>query len=351
MLLTWLTFFIVLSVLVLVHELGHFLAAKKGGITVEEFGLGYPPRLWSKKIKGVVYSLNAIPFGGFVKLYGEELEEKKTSKGAFWSKSKKVRTSVIVAGVLANLVLAITCFSLVYSISGIPTKTNQVKIVDLAQDSPAQISGLKKEDQILAVDEVEVKAMDDFTRLIREKKGQEIKLLISRNGSMLSFLITPRENPPAEEGPLGVIVTDIEIIKYPFWQMPFRGIIEGFKEAFGWTSLILSSLKKMAVDLLAQGKVPKDVAGPIGIFQITSGVAQEGILTVIQFIGVLSVNLMILNILPIPAMDGGRLLFILYEVISKRRPKPEVEHWINTIGLAFLLALLVLITINDLSRL
>ncbi|HUS60162.1 MAG TPA: M50 family metallopeptidase [Nevskiaceae bacterium] len=348
--LTVIVFLITLSVLVLVHELGHFLAAKKSGIKVEEFGFGYPPRLWGKKIGETVYSINWIPFGGFVKLYGEELAEEKRGKDTFWSKSKKVRTAVIVAGVLGNFLLAIICFSIVYSAVGIPIKTDQVKIVGIAQDSPAEKMGLKKNDIILAVDDKDLHDLKHFIALIEEKKETQVKLLIKREENNLLLFIMPRESPPEGQGSLGVVVSSIEMKKYPFWQMPFRGAVEGIKEAMGWGTLIFSSLAKMVVDLVGRGVVPKDVAGPVGIFQVTAGVAQQGILTILQFIGVLSVNLAVLNILPFPALDGGRLLFILYEVVTRKRPKPSIEHWVNAVGMAVLLSLIILVTVNDIQR-
>jgi regulator of sigma E protease len=150
---------------------------------------------------------------------------------------------------------------------------------------------------------------------------------------------------------LGVVVSDVEMKKFPFWQMPWRGTVEGFKEAFGWTALILSALKKMVVDLIIHGTIPKDVAGPVGIFQITGMVAKSGLLNILQFIGILSVNLAVINILPFPALDGGRLIFVVYEAITRRRPKPSFERWVNTAGMAFLLMLIILITINDVIRL
>lgn len=354
MFLTAITFFIVLSVLVLVHELGHFLVAKKAGIKVEEFGFGYPPRIFSKKIGETVYSVNWLFFGGFVRLYGEELGEGikgKDSKQAFWGKSKRARTLVITSGVLANFVLAVVVFSIVYSFSGIPFKTGRIKIAGLLPNSPAVQSGLKQEDIILKINDEKLKDVNDFIKLIDEKKGQEVILTIQRDSDVLILSITPRTSPPQGEGPLGVLVSDVEVRKYPFWQMPWRGTIEGFKEAFGWASLILGSLQKMVVDLVFHGMVPKDVAGPIGIFQITGVVAQSGLLNILQFMGILSVNLAVINILPLPALDGGRLVFIIYEAITRRKPKPYFEQWVNTAGMAFLLLLIVLITINDIGRL
>lgn len=350
MLLTTLTFLIILSVLVLVHEGGHFWAAKKAGIKVEEFGFGYPPKIASKKINGTTYSINAIPFGGFVRLYGEESHFAKASWDAFFTKSKKARAGVILAGVVANFILAIVCFAIVYSVSGIPTKTSQIKIIGVASDSPAITAGLKEDDVILTIDQVSIMTLADFTQKITDKKGQEIILTLKRENQIYSLAVTPRINPPENEGPLGVAITDMEMKKYPLWQMPFRGAIEGLKEAVGWGWLILNSMTMMVINLVAKGVVPKDVAGPIGIFQATSVVAKNGGLMVIQFMGVLSVNLAILNVLPIPAMDGGRLIFIAYEMIARRKPKAKTEQLINMIGIGLLVTLIILVTINDLRR-
>ncbi len=230
--------------------------------------------------------------------------------------------------------------------------------------------GLKEGDVVVRVDGQAINNLNYFTQLIREKKTQvaievvrekdnpcQEKVLGSvpgltfscDNGNLVLFVV-PRQNPPEGEGPLGVAVSDVEIVKYPFWQMPVRGAIEGFKEAFGWTVLIVSSLGKMIADLVVRGMVPKDVAGPVGIFQITGVVARTGILNVLQFIGVLSVNLAVINILPFPALDGGRLALVIYEVVTRRRPKPSFEQWINTAGMTLLLFLIVLVTLNDLTR-
>lgn len=382
MFLTLIVFFITLSTLVLVHELGHFLAAKKAGIKVEEFGLGYPPRIFGVKIGETVYSVNWVLFGGFVKLFGEELADQRRSKRgstlkrAFWAKSKKARTAVILAGVAANFLLAIFVFSVVYSFSGIPTKTDQVRIIGVVSNSPAEKTGLKENDIVLSVDGQELRELDDFIKLIDEKRGNQVGLMVVRekdnpclekvlgggpvieekqvgfscqNGNLVLW-ITPRESPPEGEGSLGVIISNIVMRHYPFWQMPFRGTIEGFKEAFAWTSLIINALGGMLVDLITQGVVPKDIAGPIGILQITNAVAQTGVLNILQFIGILSVNLAIINVLPFPALDGGRLIFVGYELVTRRRPKPIVEHWVNTVGMAFLIFLIVLVTANDLKR-
>lgn len=369
MLLTLITFLFVLSLLVLVHEGGHFLAAKKAGIKVEEFGLGYPPRVLGVNYRGTIYSLNAIPFGGFVRLLGEESFDAAQDKSAFGQKSKRARTMVIVAGVAANFLLAILAFSVIYIVSGIPTKTALVKIVGILPNSPAQQAGIKEGDIILAVDEKKIESLPEFTQLIKEKSDQQVRVTLARevanpcaekvfgggtgfscqDGHLILWL-TPRGSPPAGEGPLGVVVSDVEMKQYPFWQMPLRGLAEGAKETFGWVKLTLTGLGAMLNDLFRHGAVPKDMAGPVGILQISGLAAQSGFWAVLQLIGILSVNLAVLNILPFPALDGGRLVFIVYEAIFRRRPKASFESLVNTAGMALLMLLLLLVTVNDIGR-
>ena len=372
MLLTIIVFLFILSVLILAHELGHFLLAKRAGIRVEEFGLGYPPRILARKIGETIYSINWILFGGFVKLLGEELEEiqkVKEKEKSFWAKSKTARTSVIVAGVLANFILAIVCFSIVYSFIGIPTKTDQVKIVGLMENSPAAQAGLLEGDIVLSVNEIKVASMNRFIEIVEENKGQQVAIKVDREennpclepvlggmgfsceGDKLILFVIPREEPPEGEGALGIVISDVEMKKYPLWQMPFYGTIEGFKEAFAWTGLVIGGIGGMIGNLITKGQIPREIAGPVGILQITSGVARSGVLTILQFIGVLSVNLAVINILPFPALDGGKLIFIGYELITRKKPKPQIEHWVNFAGMAFLLFLVILVTVNDIARL
>lgn len=352
-LITLLVFILIMSVLVLAHELGHFLAAKRAGILVEEFGFGLPPRIWGKKIGETLYSLNAFPFGGFVKLYGEELSEP-ARKGfvdrAFFEKSFLNRLSVLLAGVLMNIFLAVVIFSVIYYLYGIPARTDQIMVVGLAENSPAAVAGLRVDDRIVAVDGEKVAGLENFIALAGEKAGQVIELTITREGSSLVVDLVPRENPPEGEGPLGVAISDVELKKYPWYQMPYLGAREGIRESLGWSKLILSSMGKMFSGIFA-GQVPKDLAGPIGVFQITGEAVKNGPLAVAKFLAIFSVNLAIFNILPFPALDGGRLVFLAYEFFTRKRADTKVEATVNTVGLVFLLSLMFLITINDILRL
>ena len=226
MLLTLVTFLVVLSILVLVHEGGHFLAAKRTGVKVEEFGLGYPPRLWAKKIGETEYSVNLLPLGGFVRLYCED-DLTTHAHRSFWAQSKKARASVILAGVLMNFFLAIFVFTVVYSVTGVPVKTAQVNIVGVIPGSPAEQAGLKTDQVIQSFDGVVIKNTDDFINLTKEKLGQQIILRVDDQ----EIKIIPRQETPAGEGPLGVIISQVEMKHYPFYQMLPLGVNEGFKEA------------------------------------------------------------------------------------------------------------------------
>lgn len=350
-----LIFLLVLSVLVLVHEFGHFIMARRAGILVEEFGFGLPPRLFGKKIGETIYSINWLPFGGFVRLHGEMDEEGITiKKRAFLYKSKLVRTSVIVAGVIMNFILALVAFSVVYSFSGIPRDTHQVKIVDVSADSPAQTAGVLVGDIVTKVNKTDVTNVDSFISLVNDQKGRqgtfEIQRDINGQKSVVDLKMTPRENPPQDQGALGVTITTTEIYFPPIWQRPFYGAYYGFKEAMFWGWTILAGLWSIITEIF-HGQTPQGVSGPVGIFAVTTEAARSGLMTLINFVGILSVNLAILNILPFPALDGGRLLFIGIEAVTGRRVTPKIEATIHTVGMIILLALLLVITIGDVRRL
>jgi regulator of sigma E protease len=354
MLLTLIVFLVILSILVLGHELGHYLMAKKTGVKVEEFGFGYPPRLFGKKIGETIYSINWLPFGGFVKILGEDEPErkltKKEKKRAFFGKPKRVRAAILVAGVTVNVLIAILAFTLVYSRMGIPTKTGQVKIVEVLDGSPAKDGGIEKDDIVLWAGGEEIKTSEKFIALVAQEAGEQIHLIIRRGEEKYETAVVPRENPPEEQGPLGIVITDTEMKFYPLWLMPFYAGWYGIKEALGWAVMVVLGVKMMLWELITKGALPKGIAGPVGILQITSGVARSGFLQTVQFLGVLSINLAVINILPFPALDGGRLLFIGFEAVFGRKVKPKIEKWLHLVGFALLITLIALVTINDIIR-
>lgn len=340
-------FFLVLSILVVVHEFGHYIVAKKNGIWVEEFGFGLPPRVFGKKIGDTIYSINALPFGGFVRLHGEMTEDGVTKKNkAFLNKSLWVKTAVITAGVIMNFLLAITAFGIVYSFTGIPRDTKEVKVLNISTNSPAQTAQILVGDIVKKVDGQEVKSVAEFITKIEDKKGKKVKLELQDR----TVTITPRANPPAGEGPLGVTITNTETYFAPVWQRPFLGAYYGTKEALFWGKTVVGGFVNIFTELF-HGRSPKDVSGPVGVFAVTTEVSKTGILPLINLIGIISVNLAVLNIIPFPALDGGRLLFIIIEAILGKKVAPKVEGIIHSVGMAILLLLILAITIKDIRGL
>jgi regulator of sigma E protease len=347
MIVSIIVFLLVLSVLVLAHEFGHFIVAKRAGIWVEEFGLGLPPRIYGAKIGETIYSINALPFGGFVRLHGEEGETKEEPGRAFINKDKKTRAAVTVAGVVMNFLLGILAFSIVYSFLGLPRTTTNVKIVDIDESSPAKTAGLAVGDVVRGVDGNKVESVKGFIGAVEEKKGKRITLMVERGNEEVKISVTPRENPPEGEGPLGVAVSDTEIYYPPLWQRPFVGAYEGVNEALFWSKAVIQGLVKMVGDLVG-GRVPAEVTGPVGIYAVTTeATKQGGILGLINILGVLSINLGLINILPFPALDGGRLLFIGIERLVGKRVLPKLEATIHLAGMVILLLLIAAITIHD----
>lgn len=356
-----LIFLAILSVLVLVHEWGHYIFAKIFGVRVEEFGFGLPPRARNLFIrKGTQFSLNWLPIGGFVRLYGEEYSSGDEllvgETGRFYDKSARARVVILTAGVLMNFFLGILLFAVVYSVVGIPEKTLRVRIVEVVGGSPAAAAGLAVDERVAEFrfrgTEIGVFETNQLVKLVTDNAGREIELsVIGKDDVRRVVKLVPRLNPPEGQGALGVVLSNVELIKYPWWQMPFRGMVVGLAEALAWGRDIATGLGKMVYGLLTGKGIPSDLAGPVGIYQVSGQVIKQGFLAVLQFVGVLSVNLAVLNILPIPALDGGRLVFLGVEKLIGKRRKNKIEGYVNTAGMIFLLSVMALITIRDVWRL
>lgn len=348
-------FVIALSILVLVHEFGHFFAAKATGVRVEEFGLGLPPKIVGKKKWGTIWSLNWLPIGGFCKLYGEDPSASSgqaDDKNSFMSKNPWQKALIVLGGVFMNMVLAITIFAIVYTIMGIPTETDKVKIIGVAKNSPAEIAGLKVDDQIISVNNVEIKKGSQLTEEVGKHLGENLQFSIFnfQTKTTKNIEMIPRENPPEGEGSLGVVISNTEMKPIRWWEF-YKGIGAGFKEAYFWGNIIFEGVTKMVGGLFT-GNVPKDVTGPIGMFNATSSIRMsQGFLAVIHFFGVVSVNLAVVNVLPFPALDGGRIIFVIYEIIFKKRANAKFEALVNNLGMVILLSMIVLISVGDISRL
>jgi len=350
---TTILFIAILALLILVHETGHFLAAKKQGVKVEEFGFGLPPRIIGRKIGETIYSLNLIPLGGFVKLYGEEYHEvknKKASSRAFVNKKPFQKMLIIVSGVIGNFLLGWFLISFLFT-QGIKIPSNNIVIDKITLNSPAFYAGLKEQDIITGISLydntiISIKTSDDFIKEIKKYGDQEIKLLITRDQEKIALVIVPRKNPPKGEGPLGVSIASYTERKYPWYKAPFYGFIE----SVNITSKIFSELMKILGQVITLQKPKVDVAGPIGIARYAGEAIKYGLNAIVELIALLSFNLAIINIFPFPALDGGRLIFVIYEWLTKKRINPKIERYVNTVGILFLLTLGILISINDVIK-
>jgi len=353
---TIIIFIITLSILVLVHEFGHFLMAKKMGVKVEEFGIGLPPRLFGMKKGETLYSVNLLPLGGFVKLFGEEYDElkNKTNKNrTFVNKKPWQKTLIVLGGVFGNFLLGWFIFSYLVT-QGVPVPTNDVIIEKVTKNSPAQIAGFKEKDIIIKLipqdsqfPQIPLTSSTDLIAQTKKLAGKTIGLEFRRNGKIYLTKIIPRKNPPKDEGPLGISITSFIEKKYPWYSAPYYGLVE----AFNITFKIASELGKMLFGFVTFQKQYVDVAGPVGIAHLAGQAIKFGRNAFLEFLALLSLNLAIINILPFPALDGGRLVFVLYEGFTKKKPNKNFEKYTNLIGFVILLSLAALITVNDIIKL
>lgn len=372
-LLTILLFFLLLGLLVFVHEMGHFLTAIRNGIKAEEFGFGFPPRLvgavkddgngkwkviWGNKHihgKNTVYSFNWIPFGGFVRIKGEDSNASITPD-SFAGKPAWTRIKVLGAGVFMNFVLAWVLLSVVLML-GFPqpvTDENRasvdrvdIQILSVVKDSPADTMGIKPGDRVLSVDGVAMTDLEQVQAAIQAKRGTEISMTIDRFGKTLTLSGTPRLATPANEGALGISFAETAIVGYAWYEAPIRGA----QATYHTTGAILGALGSIVKSVFVGEKAGVDVTGPVGIVVMTKQMSDLGIPYLLQFAAILSINLGIFNILPFPGLDGGRILFILIEKIKGSPVKEAVEQWAHTVGFLLLLLLMIFVTIKDVANL
>jgi len=248
-------------------------------------------------------------------------------------------------------VLAVGIFTAVYYVMGIPEDIGKVLVEEVIGGSPADEAGINQNDFIVEIDGEEVKDTKALIEKVDEYKGGSVELKIEKSdGKLERMMVLVRENPPEGEGSMGVVITSTKIVKLAWWQ-GYRGIGHGFSEAYFWGKTIVGGLVDMIVGVF-KGQIPKDVAGPVGMYQVTAMVRQEsGFLGVLQFFGVVSVNLAVVNLLPLPALDGGRIMFILWEKISGKKINAKFEATANAVGMSLLLGLVLLVTVGDVIRL
>jgi regulator of sigma E protease len=333
-----------LSILILGHEAGHFAAAKLFGLKVDEFGIGFPPRLWSKKKGETTYSVNWLPFGGFVRIAGEndhmdsmtDTISEPDRRRFFYTQPVWKRSVIILAGVTVNFLLAWALISATFMMGSAPT----LLVSEVEAGSPAAAAGIQPGDTITGF-----RNTQEFIAYIQEHKGQEIGIGVTRGNDNLNFRVTPRLNPAPDQGAVGLGFSGV------IRRGPGSAITDGFTQTRLLAWYTLAAFGSLVKDLFTHGALPKDVVGLVGIFPVAQQVGQAGWIHLVQLLAMISVNLAVINLLPFPALDGGRFILILIEKL-KGSPLPrKAEAWINTFGFAFLLLLMILITIRDISRL
>jgi regulator of sigma E protease len=386
---TLLIFLAVLSVLVLSHEWGHFFTARRNGIGVEEFGFGFPPRLfgiqrlirtlpggvhkrswrviWGAKqplppsdpavIAGVIYSFNIIPLGGFVKIKGENGEaEGANDPDSFTSKKAWQKALVLTAGVIMNVLVAWVLLSIGLMI-GTPQQTDtltdvsrvvdrHIEIVDVLAGKPAAAAGIASGDRVVALDALQNPRLSELQNYVNDHRGQKIKVTIKRGSETLVKEIQPVVYEDTGKGGLGIAIAEIGTVRYPWYQ----AIYEGGKQTLLFLKEILFGFGALISDLFRGAAVGDQVSGPIGVAVMTGHVAKLGFIYLMQFTAMLSLNLAVLNILPIPALDGGRLLFVIIQKITKKGVAAKYEQIAHVAGFALLMLLVLVITVKDLSH-
>lgn len=359
---TILIFFVMLLVLILSHEFGHFVFAKMRGIRVDEFGFGFPPRLVGKQYGETLYSLNALPFGGFVRIWGEdETGEAASDPRNFSSRSVGQRFWIIAAGVLMNVWLAYLLFVFGHII-GLPTVVTEdtrgavrdikVAIVEIAPGSPAASVGLQVGDTIESFAETDgtgvqtPRAVAGVQTFIRAHQGRPLVLGIRRGDQILSLRVTPRTSAPEGQGLLGIAMFETGTVSVPWYMAPW----EAAKTTYYVTRDTVSGLAYFFGNLF-HGTVVGDVAGPVGIARYAGEAGRMGFVYVLRLMALLSINLAVLNVLPVPALDGGRILFLLIEKIKGSPVPARVSYLVHAAGFVVLILLMVFITYRDIVKL
>lgn len=376
MILQILVFLVVLSILVLVHEFGHFIVGRWAKIGIVEFALGLPftRSLISKKLKsGLTLSFYPVLFGGFVSLLGEDATAAQTESHTpgmqFWKATPLKRFLVVIAGVTMNAILAVVVFYLFLIASGfqvaIPQITDyqfhsphqQVTLIHgVQEDSPADKAGLKTGDLVLTADGQTFAKLTDFQNYIKSKGGQQVVLEVSdfdfKTAKRLA--VTPRQNPAPGEGALGVGIGDVAIIKFDTLpEKVFSGITYTMDMAI-YNVKVIGFFIGQAFKTGNVGPVADNLSGPIGIFNVVGDIVgfggKEAVIGLLNLLGVMSLSLALMNILPIPALDGGKLFLIIIEGLTGKKLSPKKETWVTQAGMAFLLGLIVLVSFNDVMR-
>jgi len=337
-------FILILSVIIVVHEFGHFFFAKLFGIYVYEFSLGMGPKIWSKKDKKgeTTYTLRAIPIGGFVQLAGEGVEEDKNLPKDRLLQSKSVwqRFLVMFFGAGNNFILALVVLCFLGLVIGSPSTSNVV--YGVIEGSPIAEVGMKKDDRIVEIDGNTIKTLDDLQLYLTLAKG-ETEFVVERDGKEMTFKVTPLTGKEYEEKGYSFGIN--------FDNTREKGFFSAVKYAFVKFYSIVRQLVLTLKELFTGGVSVKELSGPVGIYTVVDQTKDSGFSNIIYLVALLSINVGFMNLIPFPAFDGGRILFLIIEKIKGSPIKPETENAIHSVGFFLLMALILYITLNDILRL
>ena len=361
MLTTILLFIGILVIVVIGHEFGHFIVAKWNGVKVEEFGFGLPPKIWGFKPKNseTEYNINALPIGGYVKLLGEEGDNRDNPR-SFASKKPWQRISILSAGVIMNIIIAVIAFTIVGMLGsqvGIDdSEINSDKytnittlIATVAKDSPAEKADLRFGDEIQSIAGIKIANQDEVINIIKDNTGKSVDIVIKRGEQTLTKTLEPRENPPEGQGAIGISTQFTGIQKL--------SLFESFKLSFIRIYVIISTtlyiLGQMIMSLFTQAPLPAeaDVTGPVGLVRVVGDIRDLGLTYIITFVGLISTSLALFNILPIPALDGGRIVFVIIEWIKGSPVSQALENKFHVAGYSILMLLTLLVTVRDIIKL
>lgn len=327
---------IIFGVLILVHEFGHFATAKYNGVQVDEFSIGMGPKILGAKKGDTDYTLRALPLGGYVRMAGMDDPEEEHPRG-FNKKTVSQRMAIIFAGPLMNFLTAILLFIFVFMVIGMPSNANVIG--EVLADRPAAQAGLEPGDRIIKINDTNVESWEDIVNSIHLHPGEEIDLTISRNEATHQVTVMPELDEESGRGLIGILQSSER-------KGFFESIVLGMQQTYDFTKMLIVALTQMIT-----GAIAPDVAGPVGVVQMVGEVAQYGAASLLTFAAILSINLGVINLFPIPALDGSRLVFLGFEGLRGRPVDPKKENVIHLIGFALLMILMVVITYQDILRL
>jgi len=357
-----LLFLLILGVLIFVHELGHFLVAKATGMRVDEFAIGFPPRLFSKKIGKTQYSINLLPLGGYVKIFGENPDEEGASedaaRGSFAKSPLLSQALVLVAGVTFNIIFAWMLITISFmsgflapqAFKGAGELDNSQIIIGAmtSDDAPAAQAGLEIKDAIISLTsgenvltgEFEV---NDIITFVADNSENTIDVIVNRSGEEVMISVTPEVMPGSDRKVIGIAMERVGIVDLPFLTAMYQGAIT--------TGLLIKETVVGLGILVSGGAELNQVSGPVGIVGMVGDAAQFGFAYLLTFTALISINLAVINILPIPALDGGRLVFVIIEAVTRRKIPAKIYGTVNTVGFVALLTLMAIITVSDVWKL